>query len=408
MEIEQVVINEKDQLEKILDDSIKNSVREEIVISLAKQYTLDKNITKLENLLEHGKKMAPPDSKMYIAKILKLILDSVSQNDSEEKTIENTIAKKILDWSISEKKQFLVNKIRLRYANILYTQNKFRESFEECKKVLENAKEIDDKRLLVEGHLLESKLIYEKNNLPKAKASLTTCRASANMVYIQPLLIADIEFVAGIIHLAERDYQISYSYFFEAFEAYNQSKNLKKASELFVYLVLSKIMQNCIEDAENLINGRYGLIYSEYSVYTILIKKILKAYKLKDLVKLLDILEKEAVIIKKDRILNSQIDFLYDQLLERNILKLIIPYSNVQVSFLSKKLGVCEEKVEKKICEMILDEKLKGSLDQENGILLIFEEKKLDSIYTDSLEILGNMNEAVDMLFKRSEKIRGY
>lgn len=408
MEIEQPVTSEKQLLTQLSDESLKNSEREKIVKTLAKTYTTSKNFPKLETLLEKAKTMAPPDSKMYIAKILKIILDEVSLNDTEDKSIESQMAQKILKWSITEKKQFLINKIRLRFANILYNQSKFRKSLEECQKVLENAKEIDDKRLLVEGHLLESKLIYQKNNLPKAKAALTTCRASANMVYIQPLLIADIEFVAGIIHLAERDYQISYSYFFEAFEAYNQAKNLKKASELFVYLILAKIMQDSIDDAENLVNGRYGVVYKELSEYTFLIVRILKAYKMKDLVALLEILEQERVLIKKDRILDSQIDFLYDQLLERNILKLIRPYSNVEILFLSKKLGVGGEIVEKKICEMILDEKLKGSLDQENGVLLIFQEKKLDCLYTDSLEILGNMNEAVDMLFKKSEKIRGF
>ena len=73
----------------------------------------------------------------------------------------------------------------------------------------------------MESHLLESKLIYEKHNLPKAKASLTACRANANMVYIKPTLQAEIEYTAGIIHLAEKDYQIAFSYFFESFEAFH-------------------------------------------------------------------------------------------------------------------------------------------------------------------------------------------
>lgn len=47
-----------------------------------------------------------------------------------------------------------------------------------------SAKDIDDKRLLVEGHLLESKLIYESRNLAKAKAALTACRANSNMIQI--------------------------------------------------------------------------------------------------------------------------------------------------------------------------------------------------------------------------------
>jgi 26S proteasome regulatory subunit N6 len=400
--------NENELLIIIQDEDQKVSDREHSLMELTKKYTLERNTQKLEELLEIAKRMAPEDSKMYIAKLFKEILDKVEEFDDESKNLEGQMAKKILDWAVSEKKQFLINKLRLRYANILYAQSKFRESLEECDKVLENAKDIDDKRLLVEGHLLESKLIYEKKNLPKAKASLTTCRASANMLYIQPLLIAEIEFVAGIIHLAEKDYPIAYSYFFEAFEAFNQAKKLDRSAQVFVYLVLSKIMQNSIEDSENLINGRYGVIYTEYNSYTLLIKDILKAYKMKDLVELSNILKSQQTLIQKDRVLTSQIGYLYDQLLERNILKLIKPYSKVQVEFLSKKLGVDVGDVEKKICEMILDEKLNGSLDQENGILIIFEEVKLDPIYKDSLEIFENLDQAIDMLFERSKKIRGY
>jgi len=96
--------------------------------------------------------------------------------------------------------------------------------------VTESAKDIDDKRLLVECFLLESKLIFETHNLTRAKASLSACRASANMVHIPSNLQADIEFTAGKIHLAERDFKISYSYLYESFEGYHQIKEFQKAA----------------------------------------------------------------------------------------------------------------------------------------------------------------------------------
>lgn len=57
---------------------------------------------------------------------------------------------------------------------------------------------------------------------------------------------------------------------------------------------------------------------------------------------------------------------------------------------------------------MILDKKLFGSLDQENGILISLEENKLEPIYTDSLEIIGNMEEVMDALFERAKKIKSF
>lgn len=96
----------------------------------------------------------------------------------------------------------------------------------------------------MECFLLESKLIFESHNLTRAKASLTACRASANMVHIPSVLQAEIEFVAGKIHQAEKDFKIAFSYFYEAFEGYHQIKEFEKASKIFVYMILAKIMDD--------------------------------------------------------------------------------------------------------------------------------------------------------------------
>ena len=75
---------------------------------------------------------------------------------------------------------------------------------------------------------------------------------------------------------------------------------------------------------------------------------------------------------------------------------------------MADKLKVSNDIVEKKISQMILDKKLFGSLDQENGILISQEENKVESLYTDSLEIIGNMEEVMDSLFERAKKIKGF
>lgn len=54
---------------------------------------------------------------------------------------------------------------------------------------------------------------------------------------------------------------------------------------------------------------------------------------------------------------------LLDQLLEQNIMKLVLPYSKVEIDYLASKLKVSDILVEDKIRGMILEEKLRGSID---------------------------------------------
>ena len=67
--------------------------------------------------------------------------------------------------------------------------------------------------------------------------------------------------------------------------------------------------------------------------------------------------------IMHDTIVKSHVERLYNSLLEDNLCKIILPYSEVQIDFIAQQIGLELLVVQAKLSEMILDKKIDGTLD---------------------------------------------
>ena len=127
--------------------------------------------------------------------------------------------------------------------------------------LLRELKKLDDKQLLVEVQLTESRTYHALGNLQKSKAALTSARTTANSMYCPPKMQAALDQQSGILNAAEeKDWKTAYSYFYEAFEGYDSIESKKAVSSL-KYMLLCKIMLNAPDDVQALLSGKLALKY---------------------------------------------------------------------------------------------------------------------------------------------------
>jgi 26S proteasome regulatory subunit N6 len=83
-------------------------------------------------------------------------------------------------------------------------------------------------------------------------------------------------------------------------------------------------------------------------------------------------------------------------------MRLIEPFSTVELAHIAKLIELDAAVVERKISQMILDNKLRGILDQGNGFLIVHEQQEDSDTMEKGVELIGAIGTVVDNLNKRA------
>lgn len=86
---------------------------------------------------------------------------------------------------------------------------------------------------------------------------------------------------------------------------------------------------------------------------------------------------------------------------------LVFPYSRVQISFISSKIGLSSHDIEVKLSQMILDKILDAVIDHNSGCLLIRDHGKIEVDATFDLiqNCFNNMDGVLESLVLKSKSI---
>lgn len=376
--------------------------QEEELLARAELYRRERRAQELAELIRSARPFLAVVSRAKAAKLVRQLVDYFLDLEAGVGS-EVQLCKECIDWAKDEKRTFLRQALEARLVALYFNTGMYSEALQLGAALLKELKKLDDKNLLVEVQLLESKTYHALSNASKARAALTSARTTANAIYCPPKVQAALDLQAGILHAAdERDFKTAYSYFYEAFEGYD-SVDSAKALTALKYMLLSKIMLSQPDDVHQITGGKLALKYAGADIEAM--KDVAKASHRRSLADFQACLVKYKKELEDDVIVRAHLGSLYDTMLEQNLCRIIEPYSRVQVEYISERIELPVPRVEKKLSQMILDKKFHGILDQGEGVLIVFEETPVDKMYETALETIHHMSKVVDTLYQKAKKL---
>eukprot|EP00435_Cladocopium_sp_Y103_P018147 s4496_g4.t1 len=350
---------------------------------------------------EHGKLSAdlrPLFSelpKAKTAKIVRHLIDLLAKTEGSQ-ALQIEMCKDCILWCKGEKRTFLRHRVETKLAGLYLVELKYQDSLELLTRLLSEVKKLDDKLLLVEIHNIECRVHYAVQNMPKAKAALTAAKTNANAIHCPPLLQAEIDLLSGVLSAREKarsmskDHRTAFSYFYEAFEAYHQTSSTAKARTAMKYMLLSKIMNNQPKDSfkfetNTIISSKSGLQYVGPEIDAM--AAVASAHEARSLKKFEAVLEQHKHQLSED------------------VLMILEPFSRVEITHVAELIELPLVRTQAKLSEMILDQKLNGTLDQGVGVLIVFDQEQVSSSYDNSLKTIKNTSEVLDTLYGQAKQL---
>ncbi|KAF2753801.1 PCI-domain-containing protein [Pseudovirgaria hyperparasitica] len=376
------------------DAAVKNF--EVALVGLGELYRDQKKVDELAELVRTTRSALSSFAKAKTAKLVRQLLDFFTDIPNTL-DIQISVTKSSIDWAIEERRGFLRQNLETRLVSLHMQKQSYYDALTLINSLLKELKRLDDKLVLVEVQLLESRVYHALGNVPKGRAALTSARTSAASVYTPPLLQAGLDMQSGMLHAEDKDFNTAFSYFIEAMEGYHSQDEALKATSALQYMLLCKIMLNLGDDVNNLMTSKHAIKYAGKNLDAM--KAVARAHTNRSLEEYERALMDYRTELGSDRFIANHLRRLYDAMLEQNLIKVIEPFSRVEIEHIAKMVGLDTHQVERKLSQMILDKVIVGVLDQGAGCLIVYDEAERDQSYDAALDTIEKLSNVVDVLY---------
>ncbi|KAI7868604.1 PCI domain-containing protein [Spinellus fusiger] len=224
----------------------------------------------------------------------------------------------------------------------------------------------DDQRKgthLLEVLALEIQMHTETKNNKKLKELYQQC-ISIKSAIPHPRIMGVIRECGGKMHMSEKQWDDAQTDFFESFKNYDEAGSPQRI-QVLKYLVLATMLT---ESQINPFDSQETKPYKN-DKEIVAMTNLVSAYQRKEIHEFEKVLNINRAYIMGDTFIRAYIDDVLKNIRTQVLIKLIKPYTRINLEFISKQLNISVEEVEELLVGLILNEKIAGRIDQVNSRL---------------------------------------
>ncbi|KAF7269568.1 hypothetical protein GWI33_017457 [Rhynchophorus ferrugineus] len=291
--------------------------------------------------------------------LLTYIKSAVTRNHSE-KSINS-----ILDYISTSRNMELLQNFYETTLEALKDAKNDRLWFKTNTKLDDGEDDLKKGTQLLEIYALEIQMYTAQKNNKKLK-TLYEQSLHIKSAIPHPLIMGVIRECGGKMHLREGEFEKAHTDFFEAFKNYDESGSPRRTTCL-KYLVLANML---MKSGINPFDSQEAKPYKN-DPEILAMTNLVNAYQNNDINEFEYILKQNRQNIMDDPFIREHIEDLLRNIRTQVLIKLIKPYTRIQIPFISTELNIDVQEVESLLVACILDNTIQGRIDQVNQVLFL-------------------------------------
>lgn len=202
-----------------------------------------------------------------------------------------------------------------------------------------------------------------------------------------PKIMGIIRECGGKMHMSEENWTDAQSDFFESFRNYDEAGSLQRITVLKYLILTTMLMRSDINPFDSQETKPYR---NDHRIEAM--TQLVDAYQRDDVKLYSEVLKKNPDILK-DPFIRENIDEVTRTMYMKAIVKLMAPYTRMRLSRIAQTLEITYQEVEDILGFLIVDGKVRGKIDQREGILVLESDIDRDrtaalTAWTEALEAM--------------------